>query len=189
MVTVKAANGHVAISLAAGVRKLNADRQRVLRAVGQALIVNIRRGMEAERSPEGYPWTPLKPSTVRQRKGDAHPILQQSGRLKKSITMRQTSESVIVGTNLIYAPVHQFGAEIRKKAGATKLHFRRITRGSKKGQVRFTRASDRRAVFGMAAGAHTVQIPARPFLFQKDGDIPAAWKAAVVRIVSRYLEK
>lgn len=189
MVTVRAANGHVTISLASGVRELEADRQNVLRAVGQALIVNIRRGIEAERSPEGNPWAQLKPSTVRRRKGDAHPILQQSGRLKKSITMRQTADSVIVGTNLVYAPVHQFGAEIRKKAGAMKLHFRRITRGAKKGQVRFTRASDKRAVFGMAAAAHTARVPARPFLFQKDGDIPASWKASIVRMVSRYLEK
>ena len=188
MVTVRAVNGHVTLSLASGVRRLENNRQRVLRAVGQSLIVSIRRGIEAERSPEGTPWTPLKASTVRRRKGDAHPMLQQSGRLKKELTMRLTAEGVLVGTNLVYAPVHQFGADIRKKAGAAKLHFRRISRGANKGQLRFTSADDRRAVFGMAAAAHSVRIPARPFLFQKDGDIPAAWKAAIVRIVSRALE-
>ena len=98
-----------------------------------------------------------------------------------------TPDSVIVGTNLAYAAVHQFGAVINRAVGATKLHFRRISRGKNKGQVRFAKANDKRAKFGMASAAYNIHIPARPYLFQRDGDIPDDWKRAIVGIVKRHL--
>lgn len=187
MISIKAKDGTVTLSLSAGLERFEADRPRIYREIGQSLFVSIRQGFEAEHSPEGEAWEALKPATVRQRKGDAHPILQRKGRLKKSIALKATPDSVIVGTNLVYAPVHQFGATISRAAGATKLHFRRISRGSNKGQVRFARASDKRTKFGMAAAAHTIRIPARPYLFQRDGGIPEKWKAAILAIVKKHL--
>lgn len=188
MISVKAANGTVTLSLSAGLERFETERPRIYREIGQSLLVNIRQGFEAERSPEGEAWEPLKPATVRRRKGDAHPILQWEGWLKKTITPRVTSEGVIVGTNLVYAAVHQFGATINRAAGAIKLHFRRISRGKNKGQVRFAKANDKRAKYGMAAAAHTLRIPARPYLFQRDGGIPEGWKDAIVGIVMKHLE-
>ena len=141
MISVKATNGTVTLSLSAGLERFEAERPRIYREIGQSLLVNIRQGFEAEHSPEGEAWEPLKPATVRQRKGDAHPILQRKGRLKKTITWKVGPDSVIVGTNLVYAAAHQFGVTVNRAAGATKLHFRRISRGKNKGQVRFTKAS------------------------------------------------
>ena len=129
MISVKATNGTITLSLSAGLERFEAEKPRIYREIGQSLLVNIRQGFEAERSPDGEAWEPLKPATVRQRKGDAHPILQRKGRLKKTITWKVGPDSVIVGTNLVYAAVHQFGATINRAAGATKLHFRRISRG------------------------------------------------------------
>lgn len=123
MISVKATNGTVTLSLSAGLERFEAEKPRIYREIGQSLLVNIRQGFEAERSPDGEAWEPLKPATVRQRKGDAHPILQRKGRLKKTITWKVGPDSVIVGTNLVYAAVHQFGATINRAAGATKLHF------------------------------------------------------------------
>lgn len=188
MISIKAKAGTGTLSLSAGLDRFEADKPRIYREIGQSLLVSIRQGFEAERSPEGEAWEPLKPATLRQRKGDAHPILQRKGRLKKSITLRLTPDSVVVGTNLVYAAAHQYGATISRAAGAVKLHFRRIGRGPNKGQVRFAKASDKRATFGMAAAAHTIRIPARPYLFQHDGDIPEAWKAAIIGIVKKHME-
>lgn len=188
MISVKATNGTVTLSLSAGLARFEAEKPRIYREIGQSLLVNIRQGFEAERSPDGEAWEPLKPATVRQRKGDAHPILQRKGRLKKTISWKVTPDSVIVGTNLVYAAAHQFGAVINRAAGAIKLHFRRISRGENKGQVRFAKANDKRAKYGMAAAAHTIRIPARPYLFQRDGGIPDDWKAAIVGIVIKHLE-
>ena len=178
MISVKATGGMVTLSLSAGLARFEAEKPRIYREIGQSLLVNIRQGFEAERSPEGEAWEPLKPATVRQRKG----------RLKKTITWKVHPDSVIVGTNLVYAAAHQFGVTINRAAGATKLHFRRISRGKNKGQVRFAKASDNRAKFGMAAAAHTIRIPARPYLFQCDGGIPDDWKAAIVGIVMKHME-
>ena len=187
MISIRATGGIVTLSLSAGLERFEAEKPRVYREIGQSLLVSIRQGFEAERSPEGEAWEALKPATVRRRKGDAHPILQRKGNLKKTITFNVTPDSVIVGTNLVYAAVHQFGATINRAAGATKLHFRRISRGPNKGQVRFAKASDTRAKYGIAAAAHTIRIPARPYLFQRDGGIPDEWKAAIVRIVTKHL--
>lgn len=68
-----------------------------------------------------------------------------------------------------------------------KLHFRRISRGPNKGQVRFARANDKRVKFDRTSAAHTIRIPARPYLFQRDGDIPDDWQGAIVGIVKRHL--
>ena len=187
MISIKATDGTVTLSLAAGLERFEAEQPRILREIGMSLLVSIRQGFEAERSPEGEAWEPLKPATVRQRKGDAHPILQRKGRLKKSITIKMTPDSVIVGTNLAYAAAHQFGAAIKRAAGAVKLHFRRISRGPNKGQVRFARANDKRVKFDRTSAAHTIRIPARPYLFQRDGDIPDGWQRAIVGIVKRHL--
>lgn len=187
MISVKATGGMVTLSLSAGLARFEAEKPRIYREIGQSLLVNIRQGFEAERSPEGEAWEPLKPATVRQRKGDAHPILQRKGRLKKTITRKVNPDSVIVGTNLVYAAAHQFGVTINRAAGATKLHFRRISRGKNKGQVRFAKANDKRAKYGMAAAAHTIRIPARPYLFQRDGGIPEGWKDAIISIVMQHI--
>ena len=188
MISIKATSGTVTLSLSAGLSRFEAKKPHIYREIGQSLLVSIRQGFEVERSPDGEAWEPLKPATVRQRKGDAHPILQRKGHLKKTITWKANPDSVIVGTNLVYAAVHQFGAVINRAAGATKLHFRRISRGKNKGQVRFAKANDKRAKFGMATAAHVIRIPARPYHFQRDGDIPDSWKAAIVGIVMKHME-
>ena len=138
MISVKATNGTITLSLSAGLERFEAEKPRIYREIGQSLLVNIRQGFEAERSPDGEAWEPLKPATVRQRKGDAHPILQRKGRLKKT--------------------------------------------------MRFAKATDKRAKFGIATAAHTIRIPARPYLFQRDGGIPDGWKAAIVGIVMKHME-
>lgn len=187
MISIRAKAGTVTLSLSAGLERFEADKRRIYREIGQSLLASIRQGFEAERSPEGEAWEPLKPATIRQRKGDAHPILQRKGRLKKSVTLRLTPDSVVVGTNLVYAAAHQYGATISRAAGAAKLHFRRIGRGPNKGQVRFSKASDKRTKFDRTAAAHTIRIPARPYLFQRDGDIPDGWKRAMADIVKKHL--
>ena len=64
---------------------------------------------------EGRPdkWTPLAPSTIKQRtKTGTWPgkILQVSqGGLASSITSKYDNNSAIVGTNKVYAAIHQFG--------------------------------------------------------------------------------
>ena len=59
----------------------------------------------------GDTWHPLSPVTIDQRGGDAHPILQRSGRLAASYTPSFGPDFAQAGTNVIYALVQQLGAK------------------------------------------------------------------------------
>lgn len=67
---------------------------------------------------EGRPrWPNLSASTQKQRaaKGKTGKMLQVSGQLAASISQRVTEDSAIVGTNKIYAGIHQFGGMAGRK--------------------------------------------------------------------------
>lgn len=106
-------------------------------------------------SPDGVPW----PSSLRAREVGG-PTLHDSGRLMRSITHLPAPREVEIGSNLIYAGVHQAGATIRPKAG---------------GALAFTLAN------GAFVLAGEVTIPARPYLgvSEEEGDeiegLAAAW--------------
>ena len=52
-------------------------------------------------------------------------VLRDSGALQNSISERSDDDTAIVGTNLPYAAIHQFGGEIKRKARKQDMHFRR----------------------------------------------------------------
>ena len=175
--------GRITVELAAGVRRLNRSLAKVHKDMGLALLTHIQDGFERETAPGGDAWQPLAKSTVSQR-GNAHPILQRKGWLSR-VYLKSDTSGAIVGSNLAYARIHQFGGEIIRKGGSVRLHFRRV----KKGGVRFARAADRRARYGMEATVkpYTIRIPARPYLFNPDGSIPDAWKDSLLRILNNDL--
>ena len=65
---------------------------------------------DAERAPDGAAW----PQSIRARE-DGGKTLTDSGQLRSSVTSQAGADSVAVGTNKIYAGVHQFGATIAAK--------------------------------------------------------------------------
>lgn len=96
----------------------------VMRAVAatveQATQLRFRDG----RSPEGPPWRPLAPTTraARARRSSSRgkaavraaldgPMqpLRDTGRLANSITSAYGARQAVVGTNVTYAQIHQFG--------------------------------------------------------------------------------
>lgn len=59
-------------------------------------------------------WEELKPPTIAHRLKSgrgAHPILQVSGQLKSSISVQADANGAQIGTNLVYAGIHQFGGK------------------------------------------------------------------------------
>jgi len=65
---------------------------------------------------EGRPdkWTPLAKVTIKQRSKKGYwpgRILQVRGDLASSITSKYDNNSAVVGTNKIYAAIHQFGGD------------------------------------------------------------------------------
>lgn len=82
------------------------DFKRMHKQVGEALVSNTQLRFMDQQTPEGIPWRPT------QRGGH---ILNKRGLLSSSVTYRATDKLVEVGTNSIYAAIHQFGGVIKAK--------------------------------------------------------------------------
>jgi phage virion morphogenesis protein len=78
--------------------------------IGASLKDNIRLGFVDSTSPYGEKWLPLK-----HRVGQP---LVDTGRLRDSITYRASNDGVEVGTNVVYAAIHQFGGMAGRKQAA-----------------------------------------------------------------------
>lgn len=118
----------------------------VMSAIGTGLVSSTHRRFVSQTSPEGAAWAALHPdyrAIKRNRR-----ILTERGRLRDSINSQAGQDWTRVGTNVIYAAVHQFGATITPKS-ASHLIFR---------------------MAGGLAHASSVTIPARPYLGISDED-------------------
>ena len=83
----------------------------LMEEIGSFLELITRRRFEDGVDPEGRPWTPHAPSTVR-RRGPNAKILVDTARLLQSITSQASPDEVVVGTNLVYGGIHQFGGPL-----------------------------------------------------------------------------
>ncbi len=76
----------------------------VLNALGQRIKSRVQLGFRNSKDPWGNEWSPLLHR-------DGKPLVD-TGRLRSSITyFHPDQSSVIVGTNLDYAAIHQFGSD------------------------------------------------------------------------------
>ena len=85
-----------------------------MRDIAAALETGVEDAFQDERSPGGGPWAELSEHTRRRRaKRGKWPgkVLQVNAHLAGSITSDHDSTSAVAGSNLVYAPTHQFGAE------------------------------------------------------------------------------
>ncbi|BCB96788.1 Mu-like prophage FluMu G protein 2 [Dissulfurispira thermophila] len=102
-------------------RKFKAEMEELIRRVTdrRALMRQIagimHYAVEENFAEQGRPrWLPLSPKTIamRQKKGYwPGKILQMRGELAASITQQSDNDSAIVGTNKVYAAIHQFGGK------------------------------------------------------------------------------
>ncbi|MEX2480199.1 MAG: phage virion morphogenesis protein [Gammaproteobacteria bacterium] len=106
--------------------------------IGARLVVSTQRRFERKQGPDGSPWPPA----IRELLGDGRPTLRVSGILVQSLTHNATESGVEVGTNVLYAAIHQLGGTITAKTSKG-LRFK---------------------VGGQWATKQQVTIPARPFL-------------------------
>ena len=83
----------------------------VLRAGAIMAASDVRNNFAKSVSPEGVPWRRLAYPRINS-KGDDKP-LRDTGILMASVYGRSDGNSITVGTNLIYAALHQFGGVVR----------------------------------------------------------------------------
>jgi phage virion morphogenesis protein len=77
----------------------------IWRAIGEDILEGTKRSFEMETSPEGKPWK--KSRRAEEQGGET---LRDRGILYNSIHAAAGNDQVIVGTPVIYAATHQFGA-------------------------------------------------------------------------------
>lgn len=130
--------------------------------IGSYLVSSVIRRFKTEAGPGGRPWK--KSRRALEQGGQT---LTDRGRLRASITHNVLSDGVEVGTNVVYAAIHQFG-------GKTKP---RTIRPKRAKALRIPGIGFRASVRHPGS-----RIPARPFLGLDERD-----ERAISRIVDRYL--
>ena len=86
------------------------NMQPAMRDIGETLASWVDLTFADTQDPYGNPWADLSPVTIAKRTNASAKPLNDTGRLKASITSHASQHEVTVGTNTIYAPTHQFGA-------------------------------------------------------------------------------
>lgn len=160
------------------------SKRPLMRAIAGILADAVEENFEQQGRPQ---WLGLAPAT-KKRRGDGK-ILQDSGRLASSIVARADADSAVVGTNVRYAAIHQFGGEITRAAHSGWVRLRTDARGNLLRQGRaarlavFAKDSHKRArKVQYTSDGWKTKIPARPFLAltQVEAD-------SIERTVSDYL--
>lgn len=143
--------------------------------IGLALVTSTHHRWDQGVAPDGSPWPPSLRVIAQGGK-----TLVLSSRLYRSITANASPTGVEVGTNVVYAAIHQFGGPIQHAARTAVLHFKTNQRS---GTTRFAKPSKADRARKAEIGAHVQQMPARPFL-GLDEDDPRTIQTIVENYVS-----
>lgn len=130
------------------------DMRPALRSIGRSWLTNIQSGFRSGSDPYGNQWAPVR------RGGQP---LRLTGILRDSFSFDVDGDGLRVGTNIQYAPLHQFGGEIRAK-NHPYLRFKVGERWVSK---------------------KSVTIPARKML--PDQGLPETWQDDALDAMSKHL--
>lgn len=99
--------------------------------------------------------------------------LLRTGRLMRSASLPKiNADGIEFGSNLPYAAIHQFGGEIQMPARSELFRRLRISRGKRQGKFKKGTEFGR----GFTRSAHTIHMPARPYIVFQDDDVADAGK-------------
>ncbi len=141
-----------------------ANPQPMFADIGLSLVASTQRRFEQGRGPDGAVWPPSIRALT-----EGGKTLIDSARLMQSISYVAGRSGVEVGTNVVYAAIHQFGGTIHQAARQGQVHFATSKRTGKrlKGFRKAGKAAEHRTV---EIGARDIAMPARPFLGLDDDD-------------------
>lgn len=105
-------------------------QKKVMTTIGEMTRNKIEESFESKKSPFGDDWQPLKPSTIKAKKGKGD-ILRFSGDLADKWSVEATSSRVSVYGNakkdgLAYGAVHQYGTSKAGRNRKTKIPARKF---------------------------------------------------------------
>lgn len=139
------------------------DLSRGMKVIAALVLASVRRNFEMGGRPSK--WAPLKPSTLKKRTSSGGPLVVRGfrGGLLQSVHAESNATQAIVGTDKIYAAVHQLGAAKGSFGMGLAGSFRRTgVMGSLERGGGWDLSSQRPLPWG--------DIPARPFLLLQEED-------------------
>ena len=89
--------------------RAGADLAPAMQEIGEVLVSSAKDRFSSQTSPDGTPWAPLSEHTKARKKRNKDKVLTLEGHLR-GIVARPGADSVEVGSPLVYAGTHQFGA-------------------------------------------------------------------------------
>lgn len=159
----------------------------VLSTIGRKILTRVQLGFRKSVDPYGIAWAALK-----SRKGKT---LVDTARLLRSITYAVSDDSVEIGTNLnsngvSYPAVHQFGARINIPARAHRIYRSLLKSGDFARGGKFVKKNKANFASNANIPAHSITIPARPFLPIKGREVvlPEDWAIDVLKSVKQHFK-
>ncbi|NHB90760.1 phage virion morphogenesis protein [Photorhabdus cinerea] len=150
------------------------DRTPMMRQIAATMADAVEENFKQQGRPAWLGWSP---AYAKKRAGGK--ILQHTGRLASSIQPFSDNDEALVGTNVIYARIHQEGGTINMPARSQQAHYRH-----KKGKRRFSSKAKADHSQWNTLPAYKIQMPARPFLKLTDSDA-----GQIQDILERYLQQ
>lgn len=156
-----------------------------------APVMKVIAGLLEDRTAENFAtqsgplgkWPAIKPPKNKARTNPQ--ILQDTGRLRSSITSQHGDNTAEIGTNVVYAAIHQFGGTIDIAARSQQSYFKQDKRGTV-GRL-FVRKSASNFAQWHTRGAHTIDMPARPFLPFIDGHLQTGLESDILAELARFI--
>lgn len=183
-----------------GAALAGASERALLQDIGGYLVTSTQRRFETKRGPDGTQWAPFSPKTLKRMPRRRRPpqLLRDTNRLHRSITSVVEGAELLVGTNVVYAGIHQFGGDVEHAERTQTATFKTVNAGAGRkiidgelvtygSRLRFARASDRakrKEQKTFTVPARTTSIPARPSL-----GISATDRIEIAAIVEDHLRR
>jgi len=80
------------------------------RDIGEYLLESTQQRFIDQQAPDGTPWEPLSPNTLRHKKRPDR-VLTETGTLADTLNYQLGANQLMLGSNMEYAATHQFGRE------------------------------------------------------------------------------
>lgn len=161
------------------------DMTPVMRTISMVLLSQTQANFAAQSGPTG-PWPALAAATRRDRaKRGKWPgqMLRDSGRLAASVTPFWGGAEAGVGSNAVYAAIHQLGGDIERAPYSSWVRLRTGKDGGGFAKDRHKRARTVR----YTSGPYTIHIPPRPYLPATAAGLQKGVPEAILEVLRRHL--
>lgn len=134
------------------------DTRPLKKAIGEHLLTATEDRFDTQTGPDGNKWQDVKPRTKKRKKHSK--VLTEQGHLRGDINYQVTDDSLLLGVGIAYGAIHQLGGDIEQPARTGVVtHFKKVGKGQ-----RFSKAKHADSKRSLNHKAHTITMPARPFL-------------------------